>query len=70
MKIRCCWCGWVGKEEDLDMNEHDDPAYCPVCGHSDFDKRFIARFMTTRFLKKDGKDERIYKNDTRLSGID
>ena len=33
--VHCNWCGWSGDEADLDMNEHDEPTYCPVCGHSD-----------------------------------
>ena len=37
MIIRCVWCGWAGSEDDLDMNERDEPAYCPECGHSTFD---------------------------------
>ena len=32
--VHCNWCGWSGDEADLDMNEHDEPTYCPVCGHS------------------------------------
>lgn len=30
--VRCSWCGWCGTLADLDMNEHDAPAYCPECG--------------------------------------
>ena len=30
--VHCNWCGWSGDEADLDMNEHDEPTYCPVCG--------------------------------------
>jgi len=37
MRIRCIWCGWVGDEDDLDMNEYDEPMYCPECGHVNFD---------------------------------
>ena len=37
--IRCMWCGWKGVLEDLDMDEKDSPAYCPECGHGDFDIR-------------------------------
>ena len=37
MQLRCLWCGWKGTEDDLDMNEIDDPTYCPECGHSSFD---------------------------------
>ena len=33
--VHCNWCGWSGDEADLDMNEYDEPTYCPVCGHSD-----------------------------------
>lgn len=33
--VHCVWCGWSGTEADLDMNECDEPAFCPVCGHSD-----------------------------------
>ena len=29
--VHCNWCGWSGDEADLDMNEHDEPTYCPVC---------------------------------------
>ena len=32
--VHCNWCGWSGDEADLDMNEHDEPTYCPVCGHA------------------------------------
>lgn len=35
--FRCMWCGWKGTEEDFDMDEKDEPAYCPECGHGDFD---------------------------------
>ena len=34
--LKCLWCGWTGKSEQLDMNEHDEPQHCPVCGHQEF----------------------------------
>ncbi len=34
--LKCLWCGWVGKKEDLTMNEHDEPKRCPVCDHDEF----------------------------------
>ena len=39
--VRCVWCGWQGDLEDLDMDETDAPAYCPECGHGQFDIRPI-----------------------------
>ena len=49
--MRCVWCGATVSEEQLDLNEHDEPAYCPVCGHTEFDNRPVAGALTTRFLK-------------------
>lgn len=39
MIFRCMWCGWRGALEEMDMDETDAPAYCPECGHGDFDIR-------------------------------
>ena len=41
--VHCNWCGWSGDEADLDMNEHDEPTYCPVCGRSDCIAEFDFR---------------------------
>lgn len=35
--FKCLWCGWTGTDDEMDMNEHDEPTYCPECGHSSFD---------------------------------
>ena len=37
--LKCLWCGWEGTSDDMDMDEHDEPTYCPECGHSSFDIR-------------------------------
>ena len=29
--MKCTWCGWRGQEEELDLDEHDVPMYCPEC---------------------------------------
>ena len=34
--FKCLWCGWKGTDDEMDMNEHDEPEYCPECGHSSF----------------------------------
>lgn len=39
MTIRCMWCGWKGNLEELSTDEKNHPAYCPECGHGDFDIR-------------------------------
>ena len=31
--MRCKWCGAEVTEDELDMDEHDAPAYCPHCEH-------------------------------------
>lgn len=36
MKLKCRWCGKEWDEDELDMDEHDDPHWCPECGHDDF----------------------------------
>lgn len=38
-EVRCKWCGWEGRIKDLDIDETDKPAYCPECGHGQFDIR-------------------------------
>ena len=50
-KIRCCWCGWTGEVIDLDLRESDEPKYCPVCGHEEFDNRYFANHVSALFLK-------------------
>ena len=35
--IRCTWCGKTSDSDELDMDQTDRPAYCPVCGHGQFD---------------------------------
>ena len=35
-KIVCSWCGWTGTRNELDFNEHDISAFCPVCGKNEF----------------------------------
>ena len=50
-KIRCVWCGWFGYDVVLDMNEKDEPAYCPICGHSEFDDRYFAPYISATMLK-------------------
>lgn len=37
MNVRCCWCGWQGDLDELDMDGSDSPAYCPECEHGSFD---------------------------------
>ena len=50
-KIRCCWCGWYGYPASLDLDENDEPKYCPICGHDEFDNRYFVNHVTTRWLK-------------------
>ena len=32
LKVKCLWCGWKGTRDELYMDEHDEPAHCPICG--------------------------------------
>ena len=50
--LRCVWCGWEGKKSELDMDEHDNPRWCPGCGSQQF----------TKFLRK----ERVRNNEPKL----
>ena len=34
--MKCKWCGLEVSEEELDFDEHDEPKYCPECGHDEF----------------------------------
>ena len=49
--VRCVWCGAELYVGDLDMNEHDEPAYCPICGHDKFDDRPCKSFVSAMFLQ-------------------
>ena len=31
--IKCDWCGAILTEDELELDEHDAPAYCPHCEH-------------------------------------
>lgn len=35
-KKKCLWCGLISNEDELDMNEHDEPSFCPECGRDQF----------------------------------
>ena len=33
---KCYGCGWIGDYSQMDFDETDHPAYCPVCGYDHF----------------------------------
>lgn len=50
--LRCCWCGAKFQHEtDLNSDEHGEPSYCLICGHDQFDDRYISCAMSSKFLK-------------------
>lgn len=65
--FRCLWCGWEGTSDDMDMDEHDEPAYCPECGHGSFDirkkrnendkmKKYLVVLSPRKKIPEDGWD--------------
>lgn len=61
--MRCVWCGATVSEEDLDLNEHDEPAYCPICGHSEFDDRVTAAALTALQLRNTWEKSKIHTRE-------
>lgn len=60
LHLLCEWCGWEGREDELDKNEHDEPACCPNCGNGSFstvnidknETRHCSKFDKRNTLKK------------------
>lgn len=69
MRIRCCFCGATLRPEDLNLNEYNQPAYCPICGQNQLNKddrsgvstRFLRPNLVclTDFYSEDGLFERV-----------
>lgn len=56
-RVRCVWCAAELYIGDLDMNEHDEPAYCPICGHDEFDNRSCKSLVSAMFLQNTWKQK-------------
>ncbi len=52
--MKCSWCGWTGTEEELDMDEHDVPMYCPECGKT--------AYQTGEMVEMCNKFEQMWEN--------
>ena len=50
-RVRCVWCGADWYVGDLDFDEHDEPSYCPACGHDQFDNRPCKSYVSAMFLQ-------------------
>lgn len=56
LHLLCEWCGWEGREDELDKNEHDEPARCPYCGHGSFSTVNIDKNETCHCPKYDKRN--------------